>query len=158
MKYVCSLTACAALFAICCHAGATGTWAPVPPAALDKLRGGFVTATGLQISLGVERLVMINGAPVSLVSLQGIGAGTAGRQGIAAGAEGTARLIQQGGNNVFGAALDQPGATFIQNSLNGQTIRTETHISANVNSAALVRDLNFRDSMREAALSSGGSR
>ena len=158
MRHILNLNACAALLALCAQANAGQAWVAVAPAALDKLRGGFVTATGLQISLGVERVVSINGAPVSSVSLQGIGGGAPGRAGVAASADGTARLVQQGGNNVFGAALDLPGATFIQNSLNGQTIRTETYISANVNSAGLMRDLNFNDSLRNAALSSGGAR
>lgn len=137
--------------------GASADWVAVPAALLDAQRGGFTTPAGLQISLGVQRLVSINGTPVAQVSVQAVGA-AAGASAQAMAVAGGARLIQQGGNNVFGAAPDLAGATFVQNSLNGQTIRTETHITANVNSAALMRDLNFYHSMREVALSSSGAR
>lgn len=135
---------------------ATGEdWIAVAPDVLDKQRGGFTTPAGLELSLGVQRLVSINGAPVTQVNVLAL---RAGAPGLALPLEGSARLIQQGGNNVFGAALDLPGATFIQNSLSGQTIRTETQVTASVNSAALMRDLNFYNSMREAAFSSSGTR
>ena len=129
-------------------------WIAVAPEVLDQQRGGFTTPTGLQISLGVQRLVSINGTPVAQVSLQAVSGSAPGLSAV----EGSARLIQQGSNNLFGATLDLPGATFIQNSLSGQTIRTETHITANLNSAALMRDLNFYNSMRDVALSSSGAR
>ncbi len=121
-------------------------WVPVSAATLDSQRGGFVTAAGLQIALGVERVVSINGEQVSRTSVHSAQVGA------------LARVIQRGENNVFGATLDVPGATVIQNSLNGQTIRTDTYISANVNSAALMRELNFQHSLREVALSSSGPR
>lgn len=151
MMFLTSLT----LLSIFAGRRAAGSdWVAVAPDVLDGQRGGFTTTSGLHISLGVQRLVSINGTPVAQVSLQALSGGASGVSVI----DGSARLIQQGGNNLFGAALDVPGATFIQNSLSGQTIRTETHITANLNSAALLRDLNFFNSMRDVTLSSSGAR
>lgn len=128
-------------------------WVPVPAEQLEQLRGGFITPAGLQVSLGIERIVSINGEAVSRVTLFALGAaGT----GLTAGE--SARLVQQGGNNVFAGTLDQAGATFVQNSLNNQTIRTDTLISANVNSAGLLREINFSQALSQAAMTAAGSR
>jgi hypothetical protein len=40
----------------------------------------------------------------------------------------------------------------VQNTLNGQTIGTQTVISANVNSASLMKDLNFNAGLRDAGI------
>jgi hypothetical protein len=40
-------------------------WQPVSAAQLDEARGGFELGNGLQVSLGVERLVSINGGVVA---------------------------------------------------------------------------------------------
>lgn len=143
---------CGAVLALACApACATDDWVPVAPERLDQLRGGFTTPAGLQVALGIERIVSINGEAVSRVTLFALGAAN---NGLSAGD--SARLIQQGGNNVFAGALDQAGATFVQNSLNNQTIRTDTLISANVNSAALLRELNFSQALGHAAITAAG--
>ena len=129
------------------QAQAQDNWLAVPAEVLDQQRGGFTTTEGLQVALGVERIVSINGVAVSQVSLQAINAGA-----------GPGRLIQQGGNNFFAPVLDLPGATFVQNTLNGQTIRVDTQISASVNSGALMRELNFLTSLRDVTLLSGAPR
>jgi len=36
-------------------------WTPLPDAALDRVRGGFVDLSGLQISFGLQRHVWVNG-------------------------------------------------------------------------------------------------
>lgn len=143
-KLIVGLAAAATLGLPCAPALAGDDWIAVAPAMLEAQRGGFTTAAGLHIALGVERMVSINGVPVSQISLQASSA-----------AGGPAQLIQLGANNAAGQLPELPGATFIQNSLNGLTIRTDTHISASVNSAALLRDLNFYHSLRDVALASG---
>ncbi len=147
---------CAAVMLLACaNVHATEIWAPVAADRLDRMRGGFTTPAGLQVALGIERIVSINGEAVSHVTLLALGAAGSGLS-----AGDSARLIQQGGNNVFAGALDQAqaGATFVQNSLNNQTIRTDTLISANVNSAGLLRELNFSQALSHAAITAAGSR
>lgn len=146
-KRIVSMIAGATLALVCMPGAAQDDWIAVPAAVLEQQRGGFVTSEGLQIALGVERIVSINGVAVSQVSLQASHAGA-----------GSARLIQQGSNNFFAPVLDLPGATFVQNTLNGQTIRVDTQISASVNSGALMRELNFLSSLRDVTLLSGAPR
>ena len=141
------ILAAGALGVVCPPAHAQDGWISVPAAVLDQQRGGFTTTEGLQVALGVERIVSINGAAVSQVSLHAINAGA-----------GPGRLIQQGANNFFSPVLDLPGATFVQNTLNGQQIRVDTQISASVNSGALLRELNFLTSLRDVTLLSGAPR
>lgn len=138
----------AALLALACLPALADDddWMPVPPERLAALRGGFTTPSGLELLLGIERIVSVNGEAVSHLTMVALGS-----SGSLAGAE-SARLIQQGGNNVFGGALDQTGATFIQNSLSNQIIRTDTVISASVNSAGLLRELNLGQAWQQAAL------
>lgn len=138
-----------AVCALAAHgaAQADDDWIPVSAARLDSMRGGFTTPAGLQIAIGVERLVSINGEQVSRTLLS---AGMPGQ--LDAG-----RLIQNGAGNVFTESTMQAGATVIQNSLNNQIISTQTVITANLNSAALLRDLNFQQSLSTAAIAAAGS-
>lgn len=138
-----------AVCALAAHGAALADddWIPVSAARLDALRGGFTTPAGLQIAIGVERLVSINGEQVSRTLLS---AGMPGQ--LDAG-----RLIQNGAGNVFTESTMQAGATVIQNSLSNQIISTQTVITANLNSAALLRDLNFQQSLSTAAIAAAGS-
>jgi hypothetical protein len=71
---------------------------------------------------------------------------------------GSSQLIQLGGNNFAPGDLGLPnGATLIQNSLNDQTIRAHTTITSTVNSMALIKDLNFHSTIRDAVVRSAGS-
>ncbi len=141
----CMLVACA--LAVHGAASADDDWTPVSAARLEALRGGFTTPAGLQVAIGVERLVSINGEQVSRTLLS---AGMPGQ--LDAG-----RLIQNGAGNVFTEATMRAGATVIQNSLSNQIISTQTVITANLNSAALLRDLNFQQSLSTAAIAAAGS-
>lgn len=129
-------------------------WIPVPADRLEAARGGFTTPAGLELSLGIERMVLINGQVVSRTSIQiadlrAIGSAEAAqvRDALA-----SATLVQNGAGNVYSG--DAAG-TFIQNSLSDQVIRSQTVISSTVNSSALLKDLNFSQSMRDAAALQG---
>ena len=134
-----------------CMAG--DTWTPVPPDALEQARGGFTTPTGLSLSVGVERLVSINGEVVARNSVAFSGSGE-GVRTIDAPGTGHTQLpvvIQNGMGNRLDAALDAaPGAIVIQNSLNDQAIRSETVVSASVNSLSLIKSMNFGESVGQA--------
>jgi len=128
-------------------------WQKVGAAALDQERGGFDLPSGLTMSLGIERLVSINGQLVtqtsfSIANLASISADEA-RQ--ARDVLGSTQLVQNGSGNLASIASGI-GGTFVQNSLNNQTIGTQTIISANVNSASLLKDLNFNSALRDAGL------
>lgn len=123
-------------------------WLPLGTGQLDAMRGGFTTPQGLQITLGIERMISVNGNLVARTQY--------GLDALAGGASSAARgaltLIQNGPGNTYNATMDPAvfGATVIQNSLNDQTIRNQTVINATVNSASLLQALNFQDSLGQA--------
>lgn len=70
-----SACACWPLAALPVHAGTTQAgygagWVPVDEGVLDQARGGFTVGPGLQLTLGIEREVSINGDVVSRTSVQ----------------------------------------------------------------------------------------
>ena len=137
-----------------------GDWAPVDTAVLDDARGGFETPGGLNISLGIERVVSVNGEVLSRtnVTIPDVASMNADQLLQARDALGTARLIQIGGSNYApnDIALGS-GATLVQNSLDHQAILSQTTISSTVNSMALIKDINFHGTIRDAIVRSAGS-
>ncbi len=73
---------------------------------------------------------------------------------------GTAALIQNGAGNSFSpVALPQTaGATFIQNSVNNQTIQSLTIINAATNSLELLKGANLQSTLLDAITQSAGTR
>jgi len=121
---------------------------------LDRVRGGFETASGLQIAFGIERAVYVNGNLVSTTSLnvsdQGKVTTGAGTQ-IAPGAATSLATIQIGaGNSVAAGALGSAAAlgSVVQNTLNGQAIQSLTVINAATNSLQSVRASSLQSSLR----------
>jgi hypothetical protein len=110
---------------------------------LDELRGGFVSADGLRISIGIERAVFINNELVSTMMLRIPDVADIVARGAAAvelqGSPVT--VVQNGPNNtVSQSVMDSLGAggvaTIIQNSLDNQAIRGVTTINATVSGAS----------------------
>jgi hypothetical protein len=133
---------------------------PVDAAVLDEARGGFETAGGLSLALGIERVVSVNGEVLSRsnIAIPDLSAMTADQARLAHEALGAARMIQLGNGNF--AAPDTGlgnGATLVQNTLNDQTIRTATVITSTVNSMSLLKDLNFHSTIRDALVRSAGN-
>lgn len=133
---------------------AAAAWSTVDDATLEGARGGFTVGNGLTISLGIDRLVSINGdvvahSNIDLNNLGGIGAEQV-RQTSAA--LSSVKLVQNGDANIYRAgAMDAAlGGIVVQNSLNNQLIRTDTVISAAVNSASLLSALNFQGNLQDA--------
>lgn len=136
-----------------------GLGKPVVPAALDAARGGFEIAGGLSLSLGIERVVSVNGEILARtnIAIPDLSAMTADQARLTQDAIGNARMIQLGGNNYAAADLNLPnGATLLQNTLNGQDIRTATTITSTVNSMSLLKDMNFQSTIRDAVVRSPG--
>lgn len=126
----------------------------VDPARLDELRGGFNTDSGLTVSLGLERIVTINGTVVerSQLDLGDLGRLTSGQATLSPDAVGQLRLIQNGAGSDFDVQLGSNalGGTVIQNSLNNQLINNQTIINASVNARGLLQALNFQASLANA--------
>lgn len=128
-------------------------WLPLPDHALEQARGGFDLGNGLLVSLGVERLVSINGNLVassnfSIADVTKLSGAEALRAGAALAA---LTLVQNGPGNVFlPGGMDQAGALVIQNSANDQLIRSQTTISTTVNSLSLLKTLQFEGALRDA--------
>lgn len=125
----------------------------VDSATLDAARGGFITPGGLVVTLGLERLVTINGNVVERTEMQlgDIGKLASGQGSISSEALGQLRLIQNGDvRAVRPDASGLLGGTLIQNTLNDQLIKNQTAINATVNTAGMLRALNFGTSLNNA--------
>jgi hypothetical protein len=128
------LLACAAAAG---HADPTDGWNAVDDRQLDQARGGFDPGNGMLVSLGVERLVSINGTVVanthfSIPDMTQLNAAEAQM------------------------ASDTLAAVLVQNSLNDQVIRTQTTINTTVANLALLKAVNFESSLRNALNSAVG--
>lgn len=150
----------------CCAAvaetGANGLdgWDAVDADTLDEARGGFDIPGGLNLSLGIERVVSVNGEIMSRtnIAIGDLSTMNADQIAQARDALGNARLIQIGGGNVIAPDLGLGnGSTLVQNSLDDQAIKTYTTISSTVNSMSLIKDLNFNGTVRDAIVRSAGS-
>jgi hypothetical protein len=120
---------------------------------LDDYRGGFVTDNGLAVTLGIERIVTINGnvAERSQLDLGDLGRLTSGRSSLTADTANQVRLIQNGGGT-FNVQMGDTtlGGTVIQNSLSNQLINNQTIINASVNARGLLQAMNFQSSLANA--------
>lgn len=151
------LIGAALLLALAPAAASQDGWEPVSAERLDETRGGFTTPGGLEVSLGIQRLVTINGDIVAKTTMQiaDIRAITPAEALQAREALSATTLVQNGAGNLYHG--DAISGTFIQNSLSDQIIRSQTVISSSVNSTSLLKDLNFNQSVRDAALQSIGA-
>jgi hypothetical protein len=123
------------------------------PAALDELRGGFEMPGGLIVSLGIERIVSINGnvAERSQLNLGNLGTLTSGMSRVSAETAGQVNLIQNGvGTANLQLGKDVLGGTFIQNNLNNQLINSQTIINASVDARGLMQTMNFQSTLANA--------
>jgi hypothetical protein len=123
----------------------------VGPAVLDNCRGGFTTPTGLSVTLGIERIVTVDGHVAARSELQ---LGDLGR--LAAGASPPPALsavqaaLGPDGSGLtvrLGAAAN---ATVIQNSLDGQAIANTTIIHATVGTQGMLQALQFQATLANA--------
>lgn len=125
----------------------------VDSAALDAVRGGFDYGDKLLVTLGIDRVVQVNGNVVDHSSTQfgDVGKLASGQAQLAGDALGT-RLIQNGQPAQLAAGLPAGvlGGTIIQNSLNDQIINNQTTIRASVNSAGVLQTMNFNASLNQA--------
>lgn len=136
-------------------------WVPVSADILAQTRGGFTMGSGLQVSLGIERQVSINGDIVSQThfELSDMRHLSAEQAELTREALSSVKLVQNGGDNIYQATMSAQtlGGTVIQNSLNDQLIRSQTVINSTVNSTALLKTINFHGSLSDAIARAAGS-
>ncbi len=102
----------------------------VGPAELDSARGGFTTASGVAVSLGIERIVTVDGQVVARSELR---LGDLGR-------------LVSGQTAPVGNSL----ATVVQNNLNDRAIGTATIIHASVAAHGLLQAMHFQSTLATA--------
>lgn len=137
------------------HAGdLDADWVALPDSALAAARGGFDLGGGLLLSLGVERLVSINGTVVSSsqFNIADVAHMSAAEAEMARGALNPLQLVQNGEGNFAPQAMASAAASalLIQNSANDQLIRSQTTINTAVNSLEMLKGLNFESGLRQA--------
>ncbi|MBF6025464.1 hypothetical protein [Lysobacter niastensis] len=125
-------------------------WKPVDPERLDSLRGGFDTPSGMTLSFGIERVVMVNGELLATtrVNIPDIARMTTEQATeLARFKEGM--LIQIGPGNHFEPAGGLQGVV-IQNTLDGQDIRAVTTLNIGVDTLGLFQEMSAQAAMRDA--------
>ena len=139
-------------------------WNAVEPATLDRLRGGLAGPGTLMVSLGIERLVSINGEVVARTSfhLADMASLSVEQARQTSAALSGVKLIQNGSDNIVqaafaeGAMSDALSGTIIQNTLSDQQIESRTVINSSVNSLGLLKTINFNASVSDAIMRGAG--
>lgn len=131
-------------------------WVAVDTAMLDRMRGGYRMPSGLVLSFGIERVAFVNGELVSQlrISIPDVSKITP-EQARELSALAKTQLVQVGPGNVFQGPGN--GGLVIQNTLDGQSIRTQTTLDVSVNTLGLFQALNAGDALRNAGLYAPGS-
>lgn len=128
-------------------------WLAASDRTLDQFRGGFDLGAGLVVSFGISRAVYVNGQLVTSTSFQ-VGditrltstQASALNQQIAS----QTQVVKNGpGNSVDPGAVMIPLATYIQNTLNNQTIRNQTAIQATTNGLGIMKSLNLQTTLND---------
>lgn len=130
-------------------------WVPVEPARLARMRGGFVTASGLSLSFAVQRSVHVDGVLVSYVhvDIPDVARITPSQ------AEELARLsraqvLQLGSGNLVQSGS---GAGFIvQNAMDNRHIQVQTTVDTAVNTLGLLQAINAADALTSALTGARG--
>lgn len=137
-------------------------WLAASDHTLDRLRGGFDFGTGLVVTFGISRAVYINNQLVTSTSFQlsDVAKLTTAQAGVLGQQLGMqAQVVQNGpGNTVDPAAITVPLATYIQNTLSNQAIRTQTVIQASTNGLGTLRNLNLQATINDAVASAIANR
>jgi hypothetical protein len=137
-------------------------WQAVDASTLEQARGGFTAPSGLNVALGIERMVSVNGeilaqSHIAIADLAHISHEEAQQTSAALS---SLKLVQHGNDNIYLAPMAQQAMAgmVIQNSLDGQQIRTDTMISSTVNSMSLLKSINAQASLGDALLHAAGYR
>jgi len=137
-------------------------WLAASDRTLDRLRGGFDLGAGLLVSFGISRAVYINDQLVTSTSFQlGDIAKVTPAQAVVLSQQiaSQVQIVQNGpGNTVEPGALAVPLASYIQNTLNNQTLRTQTVIQASTNGLSALKSMNLQATISETVANAFASR
>jgi hypothetical protein len=139
-------------------------WLAASDRTLDKMRGGFDLGMGLMVSFGISRAVYINGQLITSTTFQ-IGdlsrltppQAAALSQQISTQTQ--AQVVKNGPGNTMEINVGTvPLSTFIQNTLNDQTIRNQTILDVTSNGMGIVKGLNLQATIDAAIADAIGTR
>lgn len=135
------------------HGGDLGSdWQPVDPARLAQMRGGFQMPTGMMLSFGIERVVLLNGELTARIAVQVPDVARITPEQAQALADFNRGLVVQiGDGNRFDPA-QVAGGLVIQNTLDGQDIRTVTRIDVGVDTLGAYQNLNAGGALTDALI------
>lgn len=122
---------------------------------LDAMRGGFVTASGLQFSMGITKAVLVGGVlqTFSELNIPNMAKPTSVSSAFVRNSD-VSMLIQQGSQRVIshanGSTLVQNtgNGTLVQNSANQKVIQNITTLNMTTNSASMFRNLNIMTNIK----------
>lgn len=120
-------------------------WQKLPDTELAKMRGGFITSDGLNINVGLERLVMIDGTVKTRfkMDLSGLGRSQGAPIPLSTDQNKSIQIVQNGDHNVVTADVPANFAggalTIIQNSLDSKLIQNYTTLQIDVSGMAQFR-------------------
>ena len=127
-------------------------WQPVDPARLAQMRGGFQMPTGMMLSFGIERVVFLNGELTARIAVQVPDVARITPEQAQALADFNRGLVVQiGDGNRFDPA-QVAGGLVIQNTLDGQDIRTVTRIDVGVDTLGAYQNLNAGGALTDALI------
>lgn len=132
-------------------------WTPIDPARLLDMRGGMELPSGLMLSFGIERVVYVNGELVASANLHipDISRITP-EQAQALADINRGLVVQVGEGNRFDADTLN-GGLVIQNTLDGQDIRSSTTLNVGVDTLDMLQQLNTFDALQGALNRAPGS-
>lgn len=130
-------------------------WVPIEPARLARMRGGFVTASGLSLSFAVQRSVHVDGVLVSYVHVDVPDvARITPTQAEELARLSRAQVLQLGTGN-----LVQPGSgagLIVQNAIDNRHIQIQTSVDTAVNTLGLLQAINAGDALNSALTGARG--
>ena len=139
-------------------------WLAASDRTLDKMRGGFDLGMGLMVSFGISRAVYINGQLITSTTFRvGDLTSLTPQQAVALSqqisSQSQAQVVKNGPGNTMELSVGTaPLSTFIQNTLNNQTIRNQTIIDVTSNGMGIVKGLNLQATIDAAIADALGTR
>lgn len=134
------------------------SWLAVGDGRLDTVRGGFDIGGGLLASFGIDQQIFVNGELVvsSAVDIPDVARITPQQAGTLTAVANTVNLVQVGPGNTAGPTTAGQLTTIIQNTLDGQDIRSLTTLNISVNNLSVFRGMNLQDALQSTLVGSRG--
>jgi hypothetical protein len=139
-----------------------GAWSAVAADKLATMRGGFDLGSGLKVSFGIVRNVLVNGELISSTrfNFADLGKVSPEEARVAMAAVKNTVIKQMGEGNYAGTGIRSlsTGGIVIQNTLDNQNIQFSTVISTGVNNLQLLKAANTQSVLKDALMGAMGVR